>query len=630
MKKILLIALLSCGVALSSSAIETVYSHDFNDLEGFTTYDIDQEEPCGMGEQLGLGIGTAWTIYDGAAISNSTNKHGMAAVEDWLITPAITLTEGNIITFETYTQTYGSQQKVATYKVLLSTTGVAVEDFTVELATKESATSTSTYKGYDLSAYAGQTVHIAIVNVSRSKDALFIDNMFVGVPDLFTYDVTYNSVQNDPKAQQNLTVKLTSSLKEVFTTVTATLTGEGLSDTYINDAVNLKLGGELTFSFDKPLPVPAAGKASSFELTITAANENTTLTETYVGSIAMQGYQPFKRVLCEEYTGTWCGWCPRGHYYMEKMDHDYPETYIGIATHAGDVMTHEAYDKYFSKYAPGAPSGRVDRDNATAGCDPSDFPRLYSKYINQPAVADINVAVEWVDDSKQELRITSYTAFAFSAENFVAPHLEYVVVEDNINRPGEPSYNQNNYYSGGGSGALGGYENLPDPVLAEDMFYHDVVRHVITGEAVGKGIANCFPKDVKMKELYSHSVTMEVPDNIFEIENCEFIVLLIDPATGIVYNSAKNTLAGSVAVKDIEADRNVNRIYRSLNGVAVDVATAGEVEINVYALDGRLVSKTAPRYVNANFTVECLVAGTGVYLVNVVCNGVSSTHKVIL
>ena len=375
MKKFLLLGLLSCGVALSSSAIETVYSHDFNDLEGFTTYDIDQEEPCGMGEQLGLGIGTAWTIYDGAAISNSTNKHGMAAVEDWLITPAITLTEGNIITFETYTQSYGSQQKVATYKVLLSTTGVAVEDFTVELATKESATSTSTYKGYDLSAYAGQTVHIAIVNVSRSKDALFIDNMFVGVPDLFTYDVTYNSVQNDPMAQQNLTVKLTSSLKEVFTTVTATLTGEGLSDTYTNDAVNVKLGGELTFSFDKPLPVPSAGKSSSFELTITAANENTTLTETYVGSIAMQGYQPFKRVLCEEYTGTWCGWCPRGHYYMEKMDHDYPETYIGIATHSGDVMTHEAYDKYFSKFAPGAPSGRVDRDNATVGCDPSDFPR---------------------------------------------------------------------------------------------------------------------------------------------------------------------------------------------------------------------------------------------------------------
>lgn len=620
---------------MMSSAAEVVFTHDFSNLDGFTTYDIDQKEPSTQAAQVGFEVGKGWIIVEveseSVAASNSSNKQGLDAVEDWLITPALTLTEGNIFSFETYTISFGNSQKVATYKVLLSTTGTAVEDFTVEIAAKESANSSKAVKGYDLSEYAGQTVHLALVNVSRAKDVLIVDNMFVGVPDLFTYEVNYQPIQNDATAQQTLSVSMTSSLKEVFTKVDATITSGDYSDTYTDAACKVIKGGNYTFSFNKPLPTPVAGEAYNFTLTITAENENTTLTEVYNGSVAMQGYQPFKRVLFEEQTGTWCGWCVRGHYYMEKMEEDYPDTYIGVASHTGDVMSLKEYDSYLSRaIGSGAPLGRVDRDSESAGCDPSDFPRLYNKYINSPAVADIKVAVEWVDDAKQQLKITSYSAFAFNAENFVAPHLEYIVVEDGINRPDEPAYNQANYYAGGANGSMGGYEKLPDEVPAADMVYNDVVRHVITGKTVGKGIADCFPSNIEKGVANSHSVTMDVPENVFDIEKCEFIVLLIDPTTGVVYNSAKNSLAGSSAIENVVAESNVARVYRSLNGVAVDVAVEGNVEINVYSLDGRLVANTAPRFVNAHFTVECPVAGTGVYLVNVVCDGVSSTHKVIL
>ena len=45
-----------------------------------------------------------------------------------------------------------------------------------------------------------------------------------------------------------------------------------------------------------------------------------------------------QKVVGEELTGTWCGWCPRGAVALENMRNKYPDTFIGIAVHGGDVM----------------------------------------------------------------------------------------------------------------------------------------------------------------------------------------------------------------------------------------------------------------------------------------------------
>ena len=39
---------------------------------------------------------------------------------------------------------------------------------------------------------------------------------------------------------------------------------------------------------------------------------------------------PVKRVVFEEATGTWCGWCPRGTVALEELAVNYPNTAIGI------------------------------------------------------------------------------------------------------------------------------------------------------------------------------------------------------------------------------------------------------------------------------------------------------------
>lgn len=43
-----------------------------------------------------------------------------------------------------------------------------------------------------------------------------------------------------------------------------------------------------------------------------------------------------KRVLLEQFTGSWCGWCVDGSYVMELLEEDYPDTFIGCKIHNGD------------------------------------------------------------------------------------------------------------------------------------------------------------------------------------------------------------------------------------------------------------------------------------------------------
>ena len=55
-----------------------------------------------------------------------------------------------------------------------------------------------------------------------------------------------------------------------------------------------------------------------------------------------------------------------------------------------------------------------------------------------------------------------------------------VIVEDSV-RGTASGYAQANYYSGGGNGPMGGYENLPSTIPASQMTYNHVARVLAGG-----------------------------------------------------------------------------------------------------------------------------------------------------
>ena len=166
MKKIILSSVLSFCAIGAAFAATAPWSWDFTQGgEGFTCYDQDAAVPSATAQKYGFSAeGDSWIFStidkEFVAISNSSHKAATATAEDWLITPAITLTEDNVLSFDAYTVAYSNTKRVAKLDVKLSTSGVAIEDFTESLMDGE-AVENSNY-GVDLSEYVGKTDHIAL------------------------------------------------------------------------------------------------------------------------------------------------------------------------------------------------------------------------------------------------------------------------------------------------------------------------------------------------------------------------------------------------------------------------------------------------------------------------------------
>ncbi len=625
MKRISLLALatLFAGSVVTTQAADVAFSWDFSGgLEGFTTYDIDQRTPNTAASDYGFAVDVAWQdleIVDKnpAAVSNSSHSP-MGAAEDWLITPAITVGEGQALTFRACTYSLSSTARVGKFDVKVSTTGTAVEDFTDVLATAASTKSAWEKKTFDMSAYAGKTVYVAIVNKALAKDFLVIDDIFVGVPPVGEVTVEYTHLQADASAGQRISGKVTMGGVIALDKYTATLTCGDFTTSRTYEGLNVSSTGTHAFMFNESLPTPTAGEPQNFTVTILVNDEHEFTTS---GEILTQAYQPTKRVVAEETTGTWCGFCPGGIVAMEDMHEKYPDTFIGIAVHGDDIMAVDNYLSYMYIFTEGLfPQGVVMRK---AVCDPTQFETYYKQRIHEPAWADISVTAEWTDDTYTALKTVTNTKFATSAEE-LGMRLALVIIENDVHGT-TSSYNQSNYYSGGRYGEMGGWENKPDPVPAKDMYYQEVARHIYDDPEMG--IKGSLPNQVTRDVDYKFSRELEMPNNVLVPENCEVVAMLLDSQTGAILNAAKCKINTSEAVESVKGDALASKVYSTSEGIRVELqAGVAQTSVNVYALDGTLVYST----ISGDATINCPVNGRGVYLVRIDNNGSTQTHKVIL
>ena len=121
--------------------------------------------------------------------------------DDWLITPALQpLAGSSTLAF------WSKNESVDTYfeklNVMLSTTGSNKEDFTVTLASDIIPPTAFTQYSYDLSAYIGQVVYVAVQATSQNMNMLYLDDFSgpafytaagEGTFNGFVYDQTTNA-----------------------------------------------------------------------------------------------------------------------------------------------------------------------------------------------------------------------------------------------------------------------------------------------------------------------------------------------------------------------------------------------------------------------------------------------------
>jgi hypothetical protein len=242
-----------------------------------------------------------------------------------------------------------------------------------------------------------------------------------------------------------------------------------------------------------------------------------------------------KVVVAEEGTGTWCQWCPRGAVYMDMMSDKYPQHFAGIAVHNGDPMTNTPYDAAMGTLIGGYPSALVDR---MPEIDPSGLEADFLDRVIVAPKAVLGVGAQYNSTTgKLEVEVTADFISAISG-NY---RLACVVTEDAVTGTGS-GWSQANAYSGGGSGEMGGFELLGNPVPASQMVYDHVARIILPGF---DGEPNSFPATVAAGETHTMNFNIDVPSG-WDINELNIIALLINPS-GDIDNAGFETYADAIA-----------------------------------------------------------------------------------
>lgn len=588
MKKKVIFALAALLTASNLNAQDTYFTTSFEDgiPSSFTLHDVDQRTPSNDMQKIGFAVGTPWIDIpepegNGNHIACSTSWYKNAGKSnDWMVTEGIDIkSEKAVLRWRSRASDKDYRDGIAVY---VSEKGTNVDDFDTSAPVYQAKKENYVWTEHtvDLSAYKGKKVYIAFVNNSTDANCLYVDDIFVGVPskvnislDLARVSKTYgdilvsgNAFATDKQSHKGFSVGYRVNGKTVEQTFDQTITADG----------------KTAFTLDTPLHIER-NQTIDYDAWIKCDGDSTGI------SSKVSAY-PLKLV-SEEVTGTWCGYCIRGIVGMKTMNDKYPDTFIGIAIHNDsntkwpDAMAAgvEDYHDYIynSCGITGYPHCVFSR-NPNYSIDPQYMEKCYTAIMSE---ADNYTGIELkAQYNKNTGKIDTNTDIYFAKKQSNTNYkLAYVIVENNVHRThaelglaeNEPSgYDQNNYYGNNAQGVeMGGYEKMGSTVRAEQIWYNDVARSIYPTPQGEEGI---IPADIAEGDHFSNEVSLDIPTNVLNSANTEVIVLLLEK-NGIIVNADKVKIEGiETGIEEVTNNNTIDtNVYYNLQGMRVAKGTKG-------------------------------------------------------
>lgn len=566
-------------LAVFSATPQTYHSCDFKNgiPADYSVVDNDGQTPSVDMQRLGFAAGTGWIALtdEGNGVASSTSWYDRAATsDDWLITPSFKVTDSKAV-LSWRARAFDKSFRDG-YKVIVqageSGEPSAFTDAPVFVTEHEDAGWTR--HTVSLEPYAGQTVRVAFVNNSTDCSRLYVDDIYAGImPFAMVSDALPSIVTSDSPIHPEIT--LTNPGESAVTgDVTVTVTCGDESQTETLGGVSLAPGESGQFTLQSVI-TPRNNLTVPYSITI---SDGTTEASTSGRITAL-----VNRVVCEEMTGMWCGYCVRGIVMMEEMNRKYPDTFIGMAVHQGDALAVDAYLPIFSFSSEGLPYMVMMRSRDSRG-DPRQISSYYSYIIDRQPTVGVGVTARTDADTRM-VKATATLMFAndFSDLNY---RLAWLVTENNVSHPSDDEYYQKNEYAGGKHGEMGGYENLPGVIRGEDLKFQDVPRG-FAFDAYG-GIENSVPTEGKALESIESPVEFALPDNIDNLGECRLTCLVLD-GDGKIVNAARVPLLGEPdGLTEAVAD-NSGAHFSAVGGGLAATGLAGEAA-RVYRADGQLAA----------------------------------------
>lgn len=359
-------------------------------------------------------------------------------------------------------------------------------------------------------------------------------------------------------------ITITNMGKNPIETISYTISTEGGSTTEEKD-ITL---GSLPLNGSKIVNIPFASDAETrkysktFTITQVDGQPNTASNPNATGFlISLKDKYPVTPVI-EEFTGTWCGWCPRGTVGMEKVRETYGDQVVQIAAHNSDPMEISAYSTILNTYCDGFPSSITDRQFEA---DPSfsELKIALNKAFNRLAPGVINLSAEWDSDEQKKVVFNTTTKFSYNDDNGQYG-IAFVLVEDGMTGTGS-SWAQTNYYSGQTStGEMAWWGKQGSSVSG--VTYNNVA---VAGWSLKNGVTSSVKSAFTVGEELNYTYNGSVASNtlIQDKSKLTAVALLIDRTNGTIVNAAKSSIADFATGIDATHETNgANETWYDLSG----------------------------------------------------------------
>jgi len=233
-----------------------------------------------------------------------------------------------------------------------------------------------------------------------------------------------------------------------------------------------------------------------------------------------------RMAVIEDFTGTWCGWCPRVSYAIELVKND-SDRVFAVAAHSGDGMQNSYSLALVNQFNPAGsyPTAVINRDQEWTFPEPNNVAQATS-LATGTTTSGLSLNSMVVGNNLQV-----YVSAAF-AQNTTGAKLVVMVLEDGIVAP---QANYTTYYGG------------VDPIT---NFVHDhTLRHSITdvlGDAIPGGSTAAGQK-------HTETYDIPMPGNINDSSKVSVIAMIVG-ADNKVINAAYSKTGTADADSDFTAN----------------------------------------------------------------------------
>lgn len=335
----------------------------------------------------------------------------------------------------------------------------------------------------------------------------------------------------------------------------------------------------------------------------------------------------------EEQTGTWCGWCPRGHVALDLLNKQLGDKVVTLAGHfangesqvdpmniLGDNITSQA--EAFADYGGvamilssllgggGLPGAMFDRvvaadpyvganttkgKNGTYEYGATDLVNLLKE--ENPSEADFSMTASWADDKNTDIKVDLTTTFNYNRFGSFPYGVAFVLSENGMTGKGA-TWKQLNYYSK--LAGVNGASDFNNPDMAAwfkagsyvSTTYDNVV--VQAWNPLGNAaIVDKSKTDIDKGEAIPFSTTLKVNSDLIQnYNNLTLSALLVNLNSLAVVNAAKVVLGNCAAgIDDVNSEANNNVVSRyNVNGMRINGAQKG---LNIVKLANGKVVKMA-------------------------------------